>query len=133
MENIKITIGEREIPLRFRMPEFLEIEENVGNLGNIRELILNGKQRLRNMIKVTRILGNAGLKAAGETADLTDEWLTENMSPYKVMEYQLAVLACLSEESKSEAAVEESESHERDLVLEEIQEKKEPVNSHTGA
>jgi hypothetical protein len=132
MDNIKIKIGEREIPLRFRMPEFLEIEENVGNLGEIRQLILKGKQRLRNMITVTRILGNAGLKAAGETADLTDEWLTENMEPHKLLQYQLAVIACLSEESKSEAAEEESESHERDLVLEEIQEKKDPVNSHTG-
>ena len=132
MDNVKIKIGEREIPLRFRMPEFLEIEENVGNLGEIRQLILKGKQRLRNMITVTRILGNAGLKAAGETADLTDEWLTENMEPHKLLQYQLAVIACLSEESKSEAAEEESESHERDLVLEEIQEKKDPVNSHTG-
>lgn len=132
MKNVKVKIGEREIPMLFWMPEFLEIEETVGNLGEIRNLILNGKQRLRNMITVTRILGNAGLKAAGEIPDLTDEWLMENMDPHKLMQYQLAVLACMSDDSKSEAAQEESEEKDRDLVLEEIEQKKELVNSRTG-
>ena len=132
MKNVKVKIGEREIQMLFWMPEFLEIEETVGNLGEIRNLILNGKQRLRNMITVTRILGNAGLKAAGETPDLTDEWLMANMDPHKLMQYQLAVLACMSDDSKSEAAQEESEEKDRDLVLEEIEQKKELVNSRTG-
>ena len=132
MENISIKIGERSIPLRFRMNQFIEIEEEVGNLGEVRELILKGKQRLRNLITVIRILGNAGLKAAEEKADLTDEWLKENMDPHALMAYQLAVIACLSKESASQAAKEETENKERDLVLEEIEEKKDPVNSHTG-
>ena len=132
MENITINIGDRKIPLRFRMNQFIEIEETIGNLGEIRELILKGKNRLRNLISVTRILGNAGLKAAGQEADLTDEWLTENMDPHALMAYQIAVIGCLSKESESEAAAEENESKERDLVLEEINQKKGPVNSHTG-
>ena len=132
MENILIKIGERSIQLRFRMNQFIEIEEEVGNLGEVRELILKGKQRLRNLITVIRILGNAGLKAAEEKADLTDEWLKENMDPHALMGYQLAVIACLSKESESQAAKEESEEKERDLVLEEIEAKKDPVNSHTG-
>ena len=132
MENISIKIGDRTIPLRFRMNQFIEIEEEVGNLGEVRELILKGKQRLRNLITVIRILGNAGLKAAEEKADLTDEWLKENMDPHALMAYQLAVIACMSKESKSEAAKEETENKERDLVLEEIEAKKDPVNSHTG-
>ena len=132
MENISIKIGERSIPLRFRMNQFIEIEEEVGNLGEVRELILKGKQRLRNLITVIRILGNAGLKAAEEKDDLTDEWLKENMDPHALMAYQLAVIACMSKESKSEAAKEETENKERDLVLEEIEAKKDPVNSHTG-
>jgi hypothetical protein len=133
MDNITVKIGERVIPLRFRMNQFIEIEETVGNLGEVRELILKGKNRLRNLISVTRILGNAGLKAAGEEPDLTDEWLTENMDPHALMAYQLGVVACLSKESESEAAKEENENTERDLVLEEIEQKKGPVNSHTGA
>ena len=132
MENITLNIGDRQIPLRFKMDQFAEIEEEVGNLGEVRKMILNGKQRIRNLVKVIRILGNAGLKKAGEAADLTEEWLNENMDPHALMAYQLAVIACMSKESESQAAQEENEHKERDLVLEEINEKKDPVNSHTG-
>lgn len=132
MDNITVTIGERKIPLRFRMDQFIEIEEEVGNLGEVKELILNGRKRLRNIVTVIRILGNAGLKAAGEAADLTDEWLREEMDPHAIMAYQIAVIACLTKETESQAVQEENENKERDLVLEEINEKKDPVNSHTG-
>ena len=133
MDNIILDIGERKIPLRFRMDQFIEIEEEIGNLGEIRDLILKGRNRLRNLIGVIRILGNAGLKAAGEKDDLTEEWLRENMDPHALMTYQIAVIACLTKEGESEAAKEENENKERDLVLEEIEAKKDPVNSHTGA
>ena len=132
MDNITINIGERTIPLRFRMNQFAEIEEEVGNLGEVKEMILNGKKRVRNLVGVIRILGNAGLKHAGEEPDLTDEWLMEAMEPHALMGYQLAVIACLSKGGESQAAKEENETKERDLVLEEIEAKKDPVNSHTG-
>ena len=132
MENITLNIGDRKIPLRFKMNQFAEIEEEVGNLGEVRKMILNGKQRVRNLMKVIRILGNAGLKHAGEPDDLTEEWLNENMDPHALMAYQIAVIACLSKEGESQAEEEENENQERDLVLEEINEKKDPVNSHTG-
>ena len=129
----KVRIGKREIPLRFRMKEFIQIEEEIGNMGEIRELLYEGQHRLRNLIAAVRIMGNGALKEAGEEPDLTDEWLAENMEPFRVLEYQNAVIDCISAESKSEAAAEKSESEERDLVLEEIERKKGPVNSHTGA
>ena len=133
MDGIYVNIGERKIPLRFRMDQFIEIEEEIGNLGEVRDLILKGKNRLRNMIGVIRILGNAGLKAAGEKPDLTDDWLRENMEPHALMAYQAAIIGCLTKESESQAVKEENEEKERDEVLEEIQQKKAPVNSHTGA
>ncbi len=132
MDNIKLTIGEREIPLRFKMPQFAQIEEEIGYLGDIKELIIRGTKRIRNNIGVIRIMGNAGLKAAGQEADLTDEWLEENMNPHELMAYQLAVIACMDKEGKSQAQEEKNERTERDLVLEEIQAKKDPVNSPTG-
>ena len=132
MENITIVIGEREIPLRFRMNQFMEIEETVGNLGDLRELLLRGKQRIRNLIAVIRILGNAGLKHTGQEADLTDEWLKDNMDPHLLIGYQAAVLGCLSKESETEAKAEKDENKARDIGLEEIEAKKDPVNSHTG-
>lgn len=132
-KGTKITIGKREIPLRFRMKEFIQIEEEIGNLGEIRELLYEGQHRLRNLIAAIRIMGNGGLKEAGEEPDLTEEWLTEHMQPFSVMKYQNAVIECISEESKSETVRENNENEERDLVLEEIERKKGPVNSHTGA
>ena len=132
MDGIRVMIGGRDIPLRFKMPEFMAIEEEIGNLGDIREMLLKGKKRGRNMIGVIRIMGNAGLKAEGKEADLTDEWLKENMDPHALMAYQIAVIGCLTKASESQAVTEENENKERDLVLEEIQEKKDPVNSHTG-
>lgn len=132
MENIKITIGGREIPLRFRMNEFIEIEETIGNLAEVKELILKGRNRLRNLVGVIRIMGNGGLKAAGQDPDLTDEWLREKMEPHELMTYQLAAIACMTKAGESEAVREENENKERDLVLEEIEAKKDPVNSHTG-
>ncbi len=132
MENITLEIGGRTIPLRFRMNQFIEIEEEVGNLGEIKELLLKGKKRARNIVSIIRILGNAGLKHAEEKADLTDEWLLENMDPHAMLAYQMAVIYCMSAGSESEAVTENNENTERDLVLEEIEAKKGPVNSHTG-
>ena len=132
MKGITLTIGDRTIPLYFGMDEFIEIEETIGNLGELRDLILKGRQRLRNMIGAVRILGNAGLKREGKTADLTDEWLRANMDPHALMAYQIGILACLQRDGESQAVNENNEDKERDLVLEEIEQKKDPVNSHTG-
>ena len=132
MDNLSINIGGRIIPLRFRMNQFAEIEEQIGNLGEVKNLILNSKNRIRNCVGIIRIMGNAGLKHAGEEADLTEDWLMDNMDPHALAGYQAAILACMMKENHSEARQEEEENKERDVVLEEIQAKKEPVNSHTG-
>jgi len=132
MDNITVKIGERTIPLRFRMNQFIEIEEEIGNLGEIKELLLKGKSRVRNTVSMIRIMGNAGLKHAGEEPDLTDEWLMENMDPHGLLAYQVAVIGCMSKETESQAAAEEKQDEARDVVLDEINAKKEPVNSPTG-
>lgn len=132
MEHISLMIGEKKIPMKFGMRQFIELEEKLGNLAEIKELILKGKDRLRNLVFIIRVLGNAGLKNAGEEPDLTEEWLLDNMDPHYLMAYQIAVLACLTKETESQAVKEENETKERDLVLEEINAKKEHVNSTAG-
>lgn len=128
MNDVKLMIGGREIPLRFKMKEFKELEERLGNLGEIKEIILEENKRIENIIFIIMVLGNGGLKAAGEKPDLTEEWLGDNMEPYQLATYQLAALACISKENDSQAKNEKNESEERDLVLEEIEAKKDPVN-----
>lgn len=120
-----ITIGGREIPLRYTMRELADMEEAIGTMDNFRDLILQGKKRLRNMAAAIRIMGNSGLSHAGEKADLTDDWLLDHMNPGKLKSYQITVLGVFTAGFEMET---NSDGRERDLVLEEIERKKEPGN-----
>ena len=115
-----VSIGGREIPLQFCMPEFADMEEAIGNLSLIEDLLLKGKRRIRNIAAALRIMGNAALRAAGEKPDLTDEWVLNHMVPRKLAEYQTVALAAINDGMRTES----SEEQERDLVLEEIERKK---------
>lgn len=120
-----MNIGGREIPLRYTMLELADMEEAIGTMDNFRDLILKGKQRLRNMAAAIRIMGNSGLSHAGEAADLTDEWLLNHMDPGKLKSYQITVLGVFTNGFEMET---NNEGGERDLVLEELERKKEPGN-----
>lgn len=124
METVKIKLGNREIPLRFTMEEFAQIEEAVGNLSMVDELLLKGKNRIRNTQKALRIMGNAGLAAAGEKPDLTDKSVMEMMQPRRLVEYQTAAISAINDGMYVEA----NEDEERDLVLEDLERKKETGN-----
>ena len=124
METIKVKVGEREIPLKYTMRELADMEEAIGTMDQFKELILTGRKRLRNMAAALRIMGNAGLKEAGEADDLTDDWLLDNMDTQKIKAYQIAVLGVFTGGWKMET----EEEKEHDLTLEEIERKKEPGN-----
>lgn len=125
MENkFTVEIGGRVIPLKYTMRELADMEEQIGTMDQFRDLILEGRKRLRNMASAIRIMGNAGLKDAGEEPDLTDDWLLDNMDPNKMKTYQIAVLAAFTGGWKMET----EEDKEHDLVLEEIERKKEEGN-----
>jgi hypothetical protein len=120
MTNIKI--GGREIPLLFEMPQYAELEEAVGILSDTPALFLKGKFRIKNVAAAIRVMGNGGLEAAGERPDLTDEWVLKNMRPAWLRTYQIAILAAIT----AGMHMETQEEKERDLVLEELERKKEP-------
>ncbi|MBQ1791825.1 MAG: gene transfer agent family protein [Oscillospiraceae bacterium] len=124
MENIRVRLGEREIPLKFTMEEFAEIEEAVGNLSLIDEILLKGKQRIRNLATAIRIMGNAGLAGAGEKPDLTDKTVMNLMKPRKLVEYQTAAISAINQGM----LVESNEDEVHDIVLEDIERKKETGN-----
>lgn len=124
MEKFTVEIGGRVIPLKYTMRELADMEEAIGTMDQFRDLILTGRKRLRNMAAAIRIMGNAGLKAAGEADSLTDDWLLDNMEPNKMKTYQIAVLAAFTGGWKMET----EEEKEHDVVLEEIERKKEPGN-----
>ena len=62
-----ITVGGREIPLRYTMRELADMEEEIGTMDNFRDLIIKGKRRLRNMAAAIRIMGNSGLPDRPQT------------------------------------------------------------------
>lgn len=124
MEPIKIKLGEREIPLRFTMEEFADIEETVGNLSLVDELLLQGKKRIRNTVMALRIMGNAGLIASGEKGDLTDKSVMAAMQPRKLVDYQTAAISAINQGM----LVESNDDEVHDLVLEDIERKKESGN-----
>ena len=124
MEIIRVRLGEREIPLKFTMEEFAEIEEAVGNLSLIDEILLKGKQRIRNLATAIRIMGNAGLAGAGEKPDLTDKTVMNLMKPRKLVEYQTAAISAINQGM----LVESNEDEAHDIGLEDIERKKETGN-----
>ena len=124
MEIIRVRLGEREIPLKFTMEEFAEIEETIGNLSLIDEILLQGKQRIRNLATAIRIMGNAGLAGAGEKPDLTDKTVMDLMKPRKLVEYQTAAISAINQGM----LVESNEDEVHDIVLEDIETKKETGN-----
>lgn len=124
MEIIRVKLGEREIPLKFTMEEFAEIEEAIGNLSLIDEILLKGKQRIRNLATAIRIMGNAGLAGAGEKPDLTDKIVMGLMKPRKLVEYQTAAISAINQGM----LVESNEDEVHDIVLEDIERKKETGN-----
>ena len=123
MENkFTVEIGGRVIPLKYTMRELADMEEQIGTMDQFRDLILEGRKRLRNMAAAIRSMGNAGLKDAGEEADLTDDGVLDAMDPNKMKAYQIAVLAAFT----GGWTMETEEEQEHDVVLEEIERKKEP-------
>lgn len=124
MDKFTVTIGGKEIPLHYTMRELADMEEAIGTMDGFKELILQGRQRIRNMAAAIRIMGNAGLKQANRLGDLTDDWLLDHMEPAKMQGYQIAVLGAFTEGFRMET----EEGRVRDPVLEEIERKKEPGN-----
>ena len=138
-------IGEREIPLRLRTKELIAIQRELGcTAAQLREAvfgiekdemtdeievgILTDVDKMEKFGTLIRILGNAGLKAAGEAPDLTDEWVLENMKPdpASLLEYSVTVMQEVNEAMSTEGGTETKQKGPVDVIKEKEDEKKEP-------
>ena len=124
MEKYSVKIAGQEIPLRYTLRELSAMEEAIDTMDNFRDLILKGKRRLRNMVTAIRIMGNAALEKEGKNPELTDDWLLDHMDPGQIKAYQIAVLGAFTDGFR----MENETQTERDLVLEELERKKEKGN-----
>ena len=117
--------------------EMKEIQEELGLLNTAISLVLGrnpddpedtsrygSAEHLKAMATLIRILGNAGLEEAGEPADLTNKKIMRAMKPADMIE---AINACMNamNEGMSSEIPEKKKPGPVDVVLEEIEKKKE--------
>ena len=111
-----INIGGRSIPLLYTTYELIAIQEEIGCTGHqlvdevfglrlkdeddptswVFDCVKDGK-KTKNLGKLIRILGNAGLEEKGEEPDLTDKWILRNMKPAMIIVYAMAAYAVVNE------------------------------------
>ena len=127
MQELKI--GGRVIPLVFNWDSWSEMEREVCALSKLRTALDQRKsEKLTSdavdiITGIIRVLGNQGLELNGQPRDLTDKWLRQNLRPREMTVYRDAVVNEIDGEMMSEENKRDPEA-ERDLVLEEINEKK---------
>lgn len=120
IRNVSVNIGGRDIPLRYTMRVQLQIEEELGmDFSEINDR-LKGKKNTRVVIGLIRLLGNAGLKNAGQAADLTDDWLIDHIKPGFTTTYRIAAMAAVTAGWFMES---DQGEKEQDDVLAEIRKK----------
>ena len=96
IRDVAVEIGGRKIPLRYTMRAQLQIEEELGmDFSEINDR-LKGKKNTRLVLSLIRILGNTGLKHAGEEPDLTDDWLIDHIKPGYTTSYRIAAMAAVT-------------------------------------
>ena len=143
----EINIGGRKIPLFYSTYELIAIQKEIGCNGHqlrdevfgivqededdpmsIRLKCVTEGDRTEKLVRLIRILGNAGLEEQGEEPDLTDKWIMKHMKPGLIMIYAMAALAVVNEGNKLETPESEEEKQPVDEVLEEQNAKKQPGN-----
>lgn len=122
VRDVTVRIGGKVIPLKFNMRVQRQIEEELEMDFYELQENLNKKKRNTGIILVCiRLMGNEGLKAEGQEADLTADWLEEHMSPAYTTDYRVAALGALVAGWKMET--DNSYEEKQDVVLNEIRKK----------
>ena len=135
-----ITLKGREIPLLYTVYEMKEIQREIAPISTAISLVLGrnpedeedtsrfaGEEHLGAIATLIRILGNAGLEEAGEAPDLTEKKVLRALKPSELGEAINACMDAMNEGMASEIqAKKEENSGPVDVVLEEIEKKKDP-------
>lgn len=132
-----IMLKGRKIPLLYTVYEMKTIQEDICPLDTFSFAIMgvnkeNEKDRskygspehLDAVAKLIRILGNAGLEEAGEAADLTEKKILRSIRPGQLTDLLSSCMEAMSEGMASEIP-DEKQDEPVDVVLEEIEKKKE--------
>ena len=140
----EINIGGRVVPLLYTTCEMVAIQEEIGCTAfqlkdkvfglhlededkpeSLRLKVAQDAERTKNMCKLIRMLGNAGLEEKGEKADLTDKWVMRNMKPSMIIFYAVQVMMEITDGNRMESPNTEQKGPV-DEGLEEQMAKKQP-------
>ena len=122
-----VKIGGREIPLIYNMRTHVKVEEEMGaDFYELLDKVNKGKKNTKTVIEAIRIMGNEGLRSAGEKPDLTTEWLMDNMEPVHATGYRMMALGALIAGWHMET--DNSAEEEQDVTLNEIRKKNESTD-----
>ena len=133
-----ITLRGREIPLLYTVLEMKTLQEEIGPLGQLR-FIITGQdpedeknmdgygtpEHLGAVVKMVRILGNAGLEESGHEPDLTDRKIMRALKPGQIIDVIGKCMEAMNDGMASEIPEKEDDGPV-DVTLEEINKKKEP-------
>ena len=138
----EINIGGRTIPLLYTTYELIAIQEEIGCTGHqLRDEVfglrlededdptswvfdcVTDSKKTRNLGKLLRILGNAGLEGKGEEPDLTDKWVLRQMKPGLILIFAMILLNEINEGNKTEITGEKEKGQVDEGLEEEIAKK----------
>ncbi|MBO7669896.1 MAG: hypothetical protein J6S60_04835 [Oscillospiraceae bacterium] len=124
MKDVYLEVGGRQLPLAFDMAAWAEIEEQiVSPIQGLAEM-LQGKTRVRVMCQLARILAEGGRRRYPENEEITEAWIMANARPGK---FDLMITACMDAIAAGmESEAKDDEHGEVDVVLRELNKKKEP-------
>ena len=133
-----IRLKGREIPLLYTVCEMKTVQEQICPLGDLQWILFGknkddendtskyaGPEHLGAVAKMIAILGNAGLEEAGENGDLTEKKVLRALRPGDFVDAMNACVEAMSEGMASEIPQTQEEGGKVDVVLEEIERKKE--------
>lgn len=134
---VTINLRGREVPLLYTTFEMKESQEQVAPFETAMAMLLGqnpedekdqspfgGAKHLETIAKMIKIMGNAGLEEAGENPDLTEKKIMRAIRPAEIGIMIKKVMKAMNEGMASEIP-KETQSGPVDVVLEEIEKKKE--------
>lgn len=124
-----IRIGGKRIPLNFCLDDVEAMNEEVGPVTDIRDILTEdylSAKHVQRVVRCIRIMGNSGLIEMGEEPSLTDTWIGRHMKTKDIKDaviFPLILTVWGGMEMETEQA-EEQAGKEVDVVLQEINKKK---------
>ena len=122
IRGVNVEIGGRELDLVYTMRVQMQAEEELGiDFTELQEKLGKGKRTTRTLVGLIRLMGNEGLRLAGEKPDLTEDWILDNMKPGYTMSYRIAAMSAVTAGWFMES--DNSYNEEQDVTLNEIRKK----------